>query len=450
MNKEELWQAVLAQIQLNISSANFATWFKNTNVSSIKGNKVIISVPNSFVKEWLEQKYNKLIFKILHTLNENIKEVKYEVVKSHTFNSCFNSSLTTQNLGQIDIQEFKINKETNLNPRYTFSNFVVGPFNELAHAAAEAVVKNLGVVYNPLFIYGGVGLGKTHLLQAVGNEVVKNYPKKKVKYLSSEKFTSEVVAAIRNHNIEDFKIRYRNIDLLIIDDVQFLAGKEKTQEEFFHTFNTLYEANKQIVISSDRLPKAIPALTERLRSRFEGGMIVDIGVPDLESKIAILKTKALEKNTDFPDEIYNYIASIIQKNIRELEGALNHLIAYQKTTQTVPDLETAKKLLKNFTYAPNKIVTPKKIIQTVAEFYDLKEKELLSKTRKKEIVKPRQVAMYLLRKLLNCSFPFIGRKFNGKDHTTAIYSFEKITKEIEKNENLKEEINQIKEKLLYL
>jgi len=450
MNKEELWQAVLAQIQLNISSANFATWFKNTNVSSIKGNKVVISVPNSFVKEWLEQKYNKLIFKILHTLNENIKEVKYEVVKSRSFNSSFNSYLTTQNIGQIDIQEFKVNKETNLNPRYTFSNFVVGPFNELAHAAAEAVVKNLGVVYNPFFIYGGVGLGKTHLLQAVGNEVVKIYPKKKVKYLSSEKFTSEVVAAIRNHNIEDFKIKYRNIDLLIIDDVQFLAGKEKTQEEFFHTFNTLYEANKQIVISSDRLPKAIPALTERLRSRFEGGMIVDIGVPDLESKIAILKTKALEKNTDFPDEIYNYIASIIQKNIRELEGALNHLIAYQKTTQTVPTLETAKKLLKNFTYAPNKVVTPKKIIQTVAEFYDLKEKELLSKTRKKEIVKPRQVAMYLLRKLLSCSFPFIGRKFNGKDHTTAIYSFEKITKEIEKNENLKEEINQIKEKLLYL
>jgi len=419
MNKEELWQAVLAQIQLNISSANFATWFKNTNVSSIKGNKVVISVPNSFVKEWLEQKYNKLIFKILHTLNENIKEVKYEVVKSRSFNSSFNSYLTTQNIGQID--------------------FVVGPFNELAHAAAEAVVKNLGVVYNPFFIYGGVGLGKTHLLQAVGNEVVKIYPKKKVKYLSSEKFTSEV---------EDFKIKYRNIDLLIIDDVQFLAGKEKTQEEFFHTFNTLYEANKQIVISSDRLPKAIPALTERLRSRFEGGMIVDIA--DLESKIAILKTKALEKNTDFPDEIYNYIASIIQKNIRELEGALNHLIAYQKTTQTVPTLETAKKLLKNFTYAPNKVVTPKKIIQTVAEFYDLKEKELLSKTRKKEIVKPRQVAMYLLRKLLSCSFPFIGRKFNGKDHTTAIYSFEKITKEIEKNENLKEEINQIKEKLLYL
>ena len=450
MNKEELWQAVLAQIQLNISSANFATWFKNTNISSIKGNRVVISVPNSFVKEWLEQKYNKLIFKIIHTLNENIKEVKYEVVKSRSFNSSFNSSLTTQNIGQIDIQEFKINKETNLNPRYTFSNFVVGPFNELAHAAAEAVVKNLGVVYNPLFVYGGVGLGKTHLLQAIGNEVVKNYPKKKVKYLSSEKFTSEVVAAIRNHNIEDFKTKYRNIDLLIIDDVQFLAGKEKTQEEFFHTFNTLYEANKQIVISSDRPPKAIPALTERLRSRFEGGMIVDIGVPDFESKIAILKTKALEKNTDFPDEIYNYIASIIQKNIRELEGALNHLIAYQKTTQTIPTLEVAKKLLKNFTYTPNKVVTPKKIIQTVAEFYDLKEKELLSKTRKKEVVKPRQVAMYLLRNLLNCSFPFIGRKFNGKDHTTAIYAFEKITKEIEKNESLKEEIKQIKEKLLYL
>lgn len=446
MTNEELWQAVLAQIQLNISQANFATWFKNTQIVSQKNGQVLVSVPNTFAKEWLENKYGKTIFKILHSLDEGIKEVKYEVGGSG-LKIFKRAPIHLPESGQLEFQEFEIDQETNLNPRYTFENFIVGPFNELAQAAASAVAKNPGQVYNPLFIYGGVGLGKTHLLQAVGNEVIKNFPKKKVKYLPSEKFTSEVVASIRNREIANVKLKYQTIDTLIIDDIQFLAGKEKTQEEFFHIFNALYEKNKQIVLSSDRPPKAIPTLTERLRSRFEGGMIADIGYPDYETRIAILEAKCQERKITLSEEVLAYIASNIQRNIRELEGALNRLVAYQKLNNQAPDLETAKSLLKNLILAPSRVASPKKIIQAVAEFYDLKEKDLFSSSRKKEIVKPRQIAMYLLREELKSSFPFIGRKFGGKDHTTALHAYMKISKECEKDGNLAEEITLIRQRI---
>jgi chromosomal replication initiator protein len=446
MTNEELWQAVLAQIQLNLSPANFSTWFKNTGICSQKDSEVIISVPNSFAKEWLEQKYNKTIFKILNGLDGEIKMVKYAVSKSEL--KVIRRSAPAIETDQLDFQEFKINQETNLNPRYNFESYIVGPFNELAQAAAWAASKNPGQVYNPLFIYGGVGLGKTHLLQAMGNEIIKNSPEKKVRYIPSEKFTSGVVASIKSQDIENFKAKLRAIDVLIIDDIQFLAGKEKTQEEFFHTFNSLYEKNKQIILSSDRPPKAIPALAERLRSRFEGGMIADISYPDFETRVAILKAKEQEKNISFSEEILHYIANNIQKNIRELEGALNRLVAYQKMQNQVPDIEVAKSLLKNLVAPPPKIATPKQIIQTVASFYDLKEKEIISISRKKEIVRPRQVAMYLLREELKSSFPFIGRKFGGKDHTTAIHAYEKISKEIEGDNNFSDEINLIKQRIL--
>jgi len=447
MTNEELWQTVLAQIQLNVSQANFATWFKNTEITSQKDGKAIVSVPNSFVKEWLENKYNRTILKILHGLDENIKEAKYIIGKTR-LKILKRAPEILPETNQLEFQEFKINKETNLNPRYVFDSFIVGSFNELPHAAAVAVSKNPGFVYNPLFIYGGVGLGKTHILQAVGNEIAKNFKKKKVRYTSSEKFTSEVVSSIRNHQMDQFKSKYRAIDVLIIDDIQFLAGKEKTQEEFFHIFNVLYENNKQIVLSSDRPPKAIHALAERLRSRFEGGMIADIGTPDFETRVAILKTKAQEKKISFPDDVCQYIASVIQKNIRELEGALNRLIIYQKLNNQKPDLEITKTLLKDLLFSPIRIVTPKKIIQVVAEFYDLKEKDLLISSRKREIVRPRQIAMYLLREELKNSFPFIGRRFNGKDHTTAIHSYKKIQQEIEKDKKLKDEIGLIRERVL--
>jgi len=447
MVNEELWQAVLAQIQLNISSANFATWFKNTQITSQKNGVVFISVPNSFVKEWLEQKYNKIIIKILRNLDKEIKDVRYDIGKSGLKVFKKNPSVIYQE-GQLEFQEFKIDSETNLNPRYTFDTFVVGPFNELAQAAASAVVKSPGQVYNPFFVYGGVGLGKTHLLEAIGNGIVKNFPQKKVQYIPTEKFVSEVISSIRNHQIEKLKLAYQAIDTLIIDDVQFLAGKEKTQEEFFHTFNALYEKNKQIILSSDRPPKAIPALAERLRSRFEGGMIADISYPDYESRIAILKAKCLERKSELPEEIINYIAANIQRNIRELEGALNILIAYQKLNSSLPELKTVKSLLNNLISSPVRVVNAKKIIKTVSEFYDLKEKDLTSSSRKKEIVKPRHIAMYLLREELKGSFPFIGRKLGSKDHTTAIHAYKKISKELDQNEGLLEEINLIKQRVL--
>ncbi len=447
MTDEELWQAVLAQIQLQISPASFATWFKSTQIVSQEEGRVFVSVPNSFAREWLEQKYNKTIFKVLRGLDNKIKGVKYEVGKSKTDTLKKIVPFSIES-GQLEFQEFKVDKNTNLNPRYTFNNFIVGPFNELAQAASWAITKKPGQVYNPLFIYGKVGLGKTHLLQAIGNEIIQNFKDKKVRYIPTGNFVAEVISSIRNRETEKLKSKYQKIDVLIIDDVQFLTGKEKTQEEFFYTFNTLYEKNKQIIISSDRPPKAIPALAERLRSRFEGGMIADISFPDLETRIAILKSKCQEREVDISDEILNYISSKVQRNIRELEGALNILIAYQKLNNNPPNLKIAKTLLKNLTSSPSRTVNAKKIIQTVAAFYDLKEKDLMSTSRKKEIVRPRQIAMFLLRQELKASFPFIGRRFGGKDHTTAIYAYEKILKEVDKNESLDEEIGLIKQRLL--
>jgi chromosomal replication initiator protein len=444
VNKKELWETVLAQIQLTVSQANFNTWFKNTEIVSVEESEVIISVPNSFTKEWLENKYNKIILKAINSVNKDFKEIKYTINPSKP-RICKKTNNNKLNSGQLEFAELNIDKETNLNPKYTFDNFVVGSFNELPHAAGQAVSQNPGSLYNPLFIYGGVGLGKTHLMQAIGNEIVKNIPHKKIKYVSVEKFISEVVSSIRNKLMEEFKLKYREIDVLIIDDVQFLSGKEKTQEEFFHTFNALYEKNKQIIISSDRPPRSIQALAERLRSRFEGGMITDISRPDLETRLAILKTKAQERGVNFSEDVYLYIAENIQQNIRELEGALNRLIAYQRLDNGTINIGRAKEILKKSLESPTKIKTPKKIIKAVSYFYDLKEKDLIQVSRKKEIVRPRQITMYLLREDLKCSYPFIGRQLGGKDHTTVIHSCGKINKEIEKNQNLKEEIELIRQ-----
>ncbi|MBI2041396.1 MAG: chromosomal replication initiator protein DnaA [Candidatus Nealsonbacteria bacterium] len=454
MDKEELWQALLAQIQFNISKANFATWFRNTNIVSKDNGGVVVSVPNNFSKEWLENKYNKLIFKILHSLDEEIKEIKYNVVHAETKPKDISASQlidnSYNNSPQLEFVELKVDKETNLNPRYTFNNFVVGPFNELPQAAALAVVRSPGTSYNPLFIYGGTGLGKTHLMQAIGNEISKKFPEKKIKYLSSEKLASGIVSSIQNRSIDKLKLLYKDIDVLIVDDIQFIAGKEKTQEEFFHIFNNLYEKNKQIILSSDRPPKAISSLEGRLKSRFEGGMIADISLPDTETRIAILKTKSQEKKLNFSNEVIEYVAENIQRNIRELEGALNRLAAYQALNNKTPDVETAKTLLKNVIFSPKKAINPDNIIKSVASFYDLKEGDILDVSRRKEIVKPRQVAMFILRDELKSSFPFIGRKFGGKDHTTAIHAYNKISKELEKDENLAEEINLIKDQIYSL
>lgn len=450
MTTEELWQSVLAQVQFKISKANFATWFKSTEILTKKEGIITISVPNAFSKEWLEQKYNKFILKILHDLDEDIKDVKYIInqVVLKTNDSQKNTLPPAQPFSdQLEFEEFKISKLTNLNPRYAFENFIVGPFNEMAHAAAWAISENPGTDYNPFFLYGGVGLGKTHLVQAIGNKIIEDFPEKKVRYIPAERFIAGIVNSIKNQDIEKFKQEHQKIDVLIVDDIQFLAGKEKTQEEFFHLFNALYEKNKQIILSSDRLPKAIPSLEERLRSRFEGGMIADIGLPDYETRLAILKSKTKQRGLDFPEQALNFIASSVKNNIRELEGALNRLAAFQKLTKKTPDLETVQSLLKKLIQTPFRVVTSNHIIKSVAEFYDLKEKDLLVSSRKKEIVRPRQIVMYLLREELKSSYPEIGRKLGGKDHTTVIYGCEKVAKELEKSERLNEEIKLIKQKI---
>lgn len=450
MTKEKLWQAVLAQIQLEISEANFVTWFRDTQICSLKEDEITIQVPNSFAKEWLEQKYNKGIFKLIRELDGNIKRVKYIINRSSLGDSkkIIKRAIPVPfETSQLEFEEFKIDRKTGLNPKYTFENFVVGSFNELPQAAAWAVAKNPGTVYNPLFIYGGVGLGKTHLLEAIGNEVVKNFSGKTVKYISSEKFISGVVSSIRNQRMEIFKQKFRTIDVLIVDDIQFMAGKEKTQEEFFHTFNVLYEKNKQIILSSDSPPKAIPSLTERLRSRFEGGMMADIGLPDFETRMAILKSKLQEKEAELPEEIVSFVALKVEKNIRELEGALNYLLAHQKLHKKSLTMKKAEFLLKNLIHRPIKRITPKTIMDTVARFYGLTEKNLISSSRKKEFVGPRQIVMYFLKEVLSCSYPTIGRKLGGRDHTTVIYGYEKVKKRLEEDSRLKEEIQLIKQRI---
>jgi len=455
MNNEQLWQAALGEIELNISRANFITWFRDTCILKNKDGLVTVGVPNGFSKEWLENKYNKLILRSLRNIFNEIKELKFIINQTppHSSVSIISESPRLHKKEAVSpniqsFQELEADKETNLNPKYTFENFIIGSFNELAQAAARAIVNSPGEAYNPLFIYGGVGLGKTHLLQAVGNEVIKKYnKKKKVKYISSEKFTSELVNSLHNNKIEKFKDDYRQIDVLIIDDIQFLAGKEKTQEEFFHTFNFLYQKNKQVILSSDRPPRAIATLEERLRSRFEGGMIADISQPDLETRMAILKRKCEEKKIIIADDILNYIATNIQRNIRELEGALNRIIAANNLSAAPQDINKISKILNDIINSPKKITTYKNIIQSVAEFYDINTSELINRCRRKEVVYPRQVAMFLIREELKKSFPFIGEKLGGRDHTTVMYACEKLQKESEKNENLQQELNLIKERI---
>ncbi|MBI2451106.1 MAG: chromosomal replication initiator protein DnaA [Parcubacteria group bacterium] len=453
-SKEELWQAALGEIELNISKANFLTWLKNTSIDSIKEGVVVISVPNHFSKEWLENKYHKFIFQALKKLISEINKIDYIInANAENKNTAAPEKEKTKKINetallkeQLSLAEIEINPETNLNQRYMFDTFIVGSSNELAHAAALSVAKNPGQTYNPLFIYGGVGLGKTHLLQAIGNEAQKK-EKLRVKYVTSEKFTEEVVTAIQNHTMNQLKNNYRKTDILIVDDIQFLVGREKTQEEFFHLFNTLYEKNKQIILSSDRPPKSIATLEDRLRSRFSGGMIADIGYPDFETRLAILKTKVAAHNFKINENILIYIANAITQNIREIEGCLTRLIAFTRLTKKEPTEEEAIRILNEVIKTPKKIFNIKQIIKTVANFYDIEEKDLIAKNRQKEIVKPRQVAMYLLREDLKSSFPYIGKKFGNRDHTTVIYACEKINDLIKTNETIKQEIGIIRERL---
>lgn len=454
MTNQQLWQAVLGELELALSKANFTTWFKNTAVSCIDGEKVSVSVPNTFTKAWLEKKYHHSILKSLQNfVGPQIKEVIYrvEIIRPQAQKT---EAIPAQSAappaaasGAPCRPENSPNK-FGLNPKYTFSNFIIGKNNELAHAAAQAVATNPGKsTYNPLFIYGGVGLGKTHLLQAIGHALLSADPNKKILYITSEKFTNDYVQAIKTRSMDKFKQTYRSPDLLLIDDVQFMAAKDGTQQEFFHTFNELHQSDKQIVLTSDRPPKAIPALEQRLISRFEWGMIADISQPDYETRIAILKTKCGEKGLVLDSNIINYIASAIQNNIRELEGALNKIIAYEQFQHATLSLDLIKNILLPQVALGRKSATPKQLIGSVAEFYDLKIDELLGQSREKRLAFPRQIIMYLMREELESSYPAIGQELGGRDHTTAMHAYDKISREIETSDRLKQEIEQIKQRI---
>jgi chromosomal replication initiator protein len=453
MNIKELWEAALGEIQLNISKANYQTWLKDTFILDIKDGTVFIGVPSSFTKEWLENKYHKQILHALYGLDSKIKKIEYSVTtnkdsikKIETRKTKRSSTISKSSV--LDEQlELNIDSETNLNPKYLFENFVVGTNNELANAAALAVIENLGKKYNPLFIYGGVGLGKTHLLQAIGNKLKKGKKKLKILYASSEKFTDDLVNAIRNQRMTEFKKSFRNLDLLLIDDVQFIAGKDKTQEELFHTFNTLYGKNKQIVFTSDRPPKSIPSIEERLRSRFEGGMIADIGYPDFETRLAILENKSQDVSNLIDSDVLKYISEAIPRNVRELEGALNRVIAHARLKNSPISLEETKKILSIILNKSNKYISPKEVIKKIVAFYDLKEDDVLGRSRKKELVKPRQIVMYLLREELHYSYTSIAEKLGNRDHTTVIHAYKKISSEIEKDPVFCQEITILKEML---
>lgn len=446
MQLNELWQHALGEISVSVTPPIFHSWFKNAELIDVRDDGVaIVSCHNNFTKEWLQEKCQKLILRSLRNQSSGIKNVMF-VVKTKTPKAAVPTD--KQGLGnQLRLLDFNIDHDTNLNAKYTFVNFIVGSHNELAHAAALSIIEHPGTRFNPLFIYGGTGLGKTHLMQAIGNETKARFQKKRIRYVTSEKFTEEVVNGMRHQTLDTFKEKHRNLDLLLIDDVQFLSGKEKTQEELFHTFNVLADHSRQVVFSSDRPPKAITAIEERLLSRFSGGMQADIKMPDFETRVAILKAKLAQTQEHLNDATLEYIASKIKKNIRELEGALNRVLGHARIKGEEPHLKEVEGLLGEILTVPARNISVKTLIRTVAEFYDIIEKDIVATSRKKDVVKPRQVAMYLLREELKYSFPAIGERFGGRDHTTVMHACEKITKEVRENPQFVQEINVIREKL---
>jgi chromosomal replication initiator protein len=476
MTADELWNAVLGELELEISKPNFVTWFDNTFLYSFDNGDVTIGVPSAFTKTWLEKQYHTSIVKALRRISEeDVKTVHYKVAsKAHSkeadatespastatttsTQSTSSSSTTTETRTpqkemiagvQQTLQAADIASVYGLNPRYTFKNFVVGKKNELAHAACMAAAEQPGTAYNPLFIYGGVGLGKTHLMQAVGHTILEKDPTKKILYVTCETFTNEYIKSVGEGRADEFKNKYRSVDVLMVDDIQFLAGKEGTQEAFFHTFNHLHQSNKQILLTSDRPPRAIPTLENRLISRFEGGMIVDVSLPDLETRIAILSQKCREKGYHIRPEIMQFIASNVQNNIRELEGALNRVIAYHELNKKTPTIESVQSILQSFSSAPKRsAVTTKKVLEVVAQYFDISLENLRGNSRKKELVVPRQISMFLMREEVHASYPNIGDELGGRDHTTAMHAHQKINQLKDKDEKIENDINLIKQRL---
>lgn len=436
---KKLWDDALVSIELSITPANFKTWFKDTHIVSLEDGTIALGVPSVFVRDWVSDKFQSLILKTLRELTPHARSVEYIVVQKSDRRQHAVKKQTVN--AALPLEEYYINKSDNLNPRYVFDTFVVGPFNELAHMAAKTVVNKPGIAYNPLFIYGKTGHGKTHLIQAIGNQL--KYAGKKVFYVTSERFTVDYMNSLQSGTANNFKDKYRQYDVLIMDDVQFLMNKEKTQEELFHLFNSMHDNNKQIVFSSDIHPSLMSNMEERLLSRFSQGMIVDIPAPDIESRSAILKSKAAQNSLMLGDDVVSHLAQTIEGNIRELEGALNTILCQSQLLGRVLTLPEVKLLIKNST-RPRKSLAVSDVVDKIARFYDIEPASIYEKTRRKEVVKPRQLIMFILREDFQVSYPAIGQKLGGRDHTTVIHSCEKVKREIKTDQELEEEVSQIR------
>ncbi len=433
---QSLWEKCLERLKEEIGKLSFDTWISPLNLKEIKENSITLEAPDIFFKQWLETHYIEKIKEIIKEITLKEFKIRLEV----------NPQLFKRKTNQIfkKIQKnFQQETDLRLNPRFTFENFIVGSSNRMAHAASLAVATSPGKTYNPLFIYGGVGLGKTHLMQAIAHHILSKDMQKKVKYISSEKFTNELIFAIQNHITGKFRNKYRNIDVLLIDDIHFLSGKEAVQEEFFHTFNELYDNHKQIIISSDKPPREIPKIEERLISRFSWGLVVDIQPPDFETRVAILKKKIEKEPIEISDEVLNFVAEKITTNIRELEGALVRIIAYSLIENRKIDLELAKNILKDMVKEISKKITPQKVLEKVCEFFEISQEDLKKEKRSKNIAFPRQIAMFLLRELTDLSFPEIGALLGAKHHTTALYAYKKLKEKLDKDKKIKEIITQL-------
>jgi chromosomal replication initiator protein len=456
MDAKQVWRAALGELQVSLSPANFETWLRDTQLVDVDDQRFRIAVPNGFAKDWLETRYRSLISQTLARIVGYSVQVEFTVESTNGTAPADTNGVpagaATPAPQSVRVEPTRIGGEggtTNINPRYTFTNFIVGSANRLAHAASLSVAERPGHAYNPLFLYGGVGLGKTHLMHAIGNQVIAKFPRKRVVYATSEKFTNEFITSIQQGKIDDFRARYRRIDLLLIDDIQFIADKERTQEEFFHTFNAIHEDGKQIVLSSDRPPKAILTLEERLRSRFEWGLIADLTAPDLETRIAILRAKAEEGAVPITSDVIEFIARKVVSNIRELEGALNRIVAYASMGAMPISIELAQAVLSNVLYNPKKRqVTPERIARAVADYYGVQMDALKGQKRDKAIVTPRQVAMFLMREETDVSLLRIGAELGGRDHSTVLHACDKITREAAVNDELRREIAAVRE-LIY-
>lgn len=436
---KQLWDDALVKIELTITTANFKTWFRDTHIISLEDGTALVGVPSIFVKDWLQDKFQTMILKTLRDLTPHVRSVEYTVAQRNERKQESTKNQTVN--AALPLEDYYINKSDNLNPKYSFDTFVVGPYNALAHAAAKTVSEKPGITYNPLFIYGKTGHGKTHLIQAVGNHIKKTG--KKVFYVTSERFAVDYFNSLQSGSANNFKDKYRQYDVLIMDDIQFLATKEKTQEELFHLFNALHDNNKQIVFSSDQHPALLNGMEERLQSRFSQGMIVDLPAPDLESRAAILRAKSAQNSITLSDDVVEHLAQSIEGNVRELEGALNTIMCQSQLLGRTLSIEEVRTIIKNSS-RPRKTLAITDVVEKVARYYDIDQASIYEKTRRKEVVKPRQIIMYILREDFQVSYPAIGKKLGGRDHTTVIHSCEKIKNELKHDGELEEEITQVR------